>query len=180
MDRAKSSNFSNFPDFSIADLNPTERLIIKFVSRWKRSILPNTRDIATELNLPQSTVSSSLKRMKETKANDKLTKKSSTKKKNSDMSKLFEWEPHHGVALTAFGKKIAEHIEHHHHVMEIYLHKSLGLEKVQAHHESELLSLSLSCNLSNIIAEKFNLDIDSLSKLCICPEDHEKGCILGQ
>ena len=49
-----------FPDFSITNLNPTERQIIKFVFRWNKSMLPNTSDIATELNLPPSTVSSTL------------------------------------------------------------------------------------------------------------------------
>ena len=168
-----------FPDFSITNLNPTERQIIKFVFRWNKSMLPNTSDIATELNLPPSTVSSTLKRMKETGISNKGSKKSSPRRRNSDIAKLIEWEPHHGVVLTDFGKKVAEHIEHHHHVMELYLHESLGIDFEEAHQESELLGIVLSCKLKNIFMEKYNFNISTWDKKCICPDDAAKGCVLA-
>ena len=170
---------NDFPNFNIMELNPTERHIIKFVSRWDKAILPNTSDIAMELNLPLSTVSSTLKRMKDTASIKNDSKKISPRKRSSDIAKFFAWEPHHGVVLTEFGKKVAEHIEHHHHVMELYLHSTLGIDNQLAHEESELLSISLSCKLKNIIMDKFNFDLDTWNKKCICPDDLEKGCILS-
>lgn len=143
------------------DLNPTERQIIKFVYRWNKQMLPNTGDIAKQLNLPQSTVSSTLKRMKGT-----------DKKKG-----IFEWEPHHGVALSMAGKKIAEHIENHHHILEIFLHKSLELNEDQAHKESELLGISVSCDLTQIISNYYKISMDSLGEYCICPDDKEQECV---
>ena len=116
--------------YPINDLNPTERQIIKFVYRWNKQMLPNTRDIANQLNLPQSTVSSTLKRMKESK----------------DKHNIFEWEPHHGVALTSDGEGTAVHIENHHHILELFLHRSLDLDEHTAHQESELLGIAMSCN----------------------------------
>ena len=168
-----------FPDFSITNLNPTERQIIKFVFRWNKSMLPNTSDIATELNLPPSTVSSTLKRMKETGISNKGSKKSSPRRRNSDIAKLIEWEPHHGVVLTDFGKKVAEHIEHHHLVMVLFFQESLGIDFEEAHQESELLGIVLSCKLKNIIMEKYNFNISTWDKKCICPDDAAKGCVLA-
>ena len=153
---------NEFGEFKLTDLNTTERHIIKFVYHWKKQMPPNTRDISKGLNLPQSTISSTLKRMKDG---------------NKQKKDIFQYEPHHGVALTEeFGKEIAEHIEHHHHIMEIYLHKSLGLDEISSHQESELLGLSVSCNLTNIISEKYNINKEKLGQFCICPE--EKECVL--
>ena len=157
-----NDNAMNPDDFKITELNPTERQIIKFVYHWEKQMPPNTKDISKRLNFPQSTVSSTLKRMKETKQQKR---------------EIFQYEPHHGVALTEFGKKIAEHIEHHHHIMEIYLHKSLGLNEMVSHRESELLGISVSCNLTNIISEKYNITKDTLGQFCICPEDGNE-CVL--
>lgn len=154
-----TESLENFP---INELNPTERQIIKFVYRWNKQMLPNTGDIAKQLNLPQSTVTSTLKRMKGT-----------DKKKD-----IFTYEPHHGVSLTEYGKMVAVHIENHHHIMEIFLHKSLELDENQAHRESELLGLSVSCNLTNTISAYYNLSKDSLSKFCICPDHKQQECIL--
>ena len=147
--------------FPINDLNPTERQIIKFVYRWVNQMLPNTKDIAKNLNLPHSTVSSTLKRMK------------GTEKKKY----IFAWEPYHGVALTEEGKIIAEHIENHHHIMEIFLHKSLELDEIRSHKESELLGISVSCELTKTISDYYNITKDSLGKFCICPDDKEKECV---
>lgn len=146
------NSMKNFP---ITDLNPTERHIIKFVYRWKEPLPPNTRDIADQLKLPQSTVTSTLKRMK-----DSQTK-----------NEIFAWEPHHGVALTDIGKKTAEHIEHHHHMLEFFLHESLDIDEKMAHQESELLGVSVSCNLTEQIFKKF--PINDMGKSCICPDEEE-------
>lgn len=154
---------NEFGEFDITDLNPTERHIIKFVYHWDKQMPPNTRDISEGLNLPQSTVSSTLKRMKDTK---------------KDKKDIFQYEPHHGVALTDEGKQIAEHIEHHHHIMEIYLHESLGLDEINSHQESELLGISVSCNLTNIILKKYKLSKDSLGQFCICPDEKGTECVL--
>ena len=149
--------------FNINDLNPTERHIIKFVYHWNKQMPPNTRDISKGLYLPQSTVSSTLKRMKDG---------------NKQKKDIFQYEPHHGVALTGFGKEIAEHIEHHHHIMEIYLHKSLDLDEISSHEESELLGLSVSCNLTNLILKKYKLSKESLGQFCICPDEVGNECVL--
>ena len=154
-------NDTPFEKYPITDLNPTEREIIKFVYRWKKNYLPNSRDIAENLRLPQSTVSSTLKRMKDSK-----------KKKN-----IFEWEPHHGVELTEEGQIIAEHIENHHHIMEIFLHKALELDEHQAHKESESLGISVSCDLTKIISNYYKLTLESLGESCICPDDKEQECV---
>lgn len=147
--------------YPINDLNPTERQIIKFVYRWNKQIPPNTRDIANQLNLPQSTVTSTLKRMKDSKG------------KNN----IFDWEPHHGVALTSDGEGTAAHIENHHHILELFLHRSLDIDENMAHQESELLGIAMSCNLTEKIYEKYNLTIDDMAKSCICPDDDEEGCV---
>ncbi len=144
-------------NFPINDLNPTERQIIKFVYRWKEPIPPNTRDIADQLNVPQSTVTSTLKRMKD----------------SQNKNKIFAWEPHHGVALTEKGKGTAEHIENHHHILEFFLHKSLNLDGNIAHQESDLLGVSVSCNLTERIFEKYKISFDDIGKFCICPDETE-------
>lgn len=146
--------------FPLNELNSTERQIIKFVYRWDKQMPPNTRDIADHLNFPQSTVSSTLQRMKK-----------------SDKKDIFDWEPHHGIALTETGRNVAEHLENHHHIMEIFLHNSLELDEVRSHQESEILGLSVSCNLTKIISDYYNITKDSLGQSCICPDDKEKECV---
>lgn len=146
---------------SLIALNPTERQIIKFVYRWNGEDPPVTKIISEKLNIPHSTISSTLQRMQ----------------KDSKKSDLFDWKPHTPVALTQSGRNLAEHIEHHHHIMEIFLHKSLDLDENQSHQESELLGLSVSCNLAKTISAHFNLTKSTLGQFCICPDDKEQECV---
>ena len=162
--KSKNNTTRTINDLEIlTELNSTERQIVKFVYHWDKEIPPNTNDIYKGLKIKQSTISSTLKRMKESK---KLKKD------------IFNYKPHHDVTLTAYGKRIAEHLEHHHHIMEIYLHQSLGLDELVSHQESELLGLSVSCNLTNIISEKFNITKEKLGQYCICPEEKTSECVL--
>ena len=62
--------------------------------------------------------------------------------------------------------------------MEIYLHKSLDLDEISSHEESELLGLSVSCNLTNLILKKYKLSKESLGQFCICPDEVGNECVL--
>ena len=83
-------------------------------------------------------------------------------------SNILQWEPRHSIIITDLGKRVAEHIEQHHHVFELLLHDFLGLTKEEAHHESSEIGSSISCMVTKAIIKK--LKIESWEKKCICPE----------
>jgi DtxR family Mn-dependent transcriptional regulator len=146
-------------------LSTTEKILILAINRWNKDFAPNASDLAKEVNIPASTVTTSLKRMKDTVENSK-----GKRKKSSMLSLIFDWEPHHSITLTSFGKNVAEHIEKHHHILELFLFEDLKLSKTDAHNESEILGTMISCNITKAMNKKLKKEFTR--NTCICPEEN--------
>jgi len=100
-------------------------------------------DLAKTLELPHSTIGSSVKRLEE---------------KNYVVYKRYQ-----PVILSEKGKNLTIEILRHAQLMEILLHCELGLTKEEAHSESEKFNLLFSCNTINRICEKYKHP-----KECLC------------
>lgn len=137
-------------------LNPTERKLLIFLYRWNDTLPPNAGDVKQALSLPASTVSSTLRRLKEKTVEEPL----------------IYWEPRHSIQLTEHGQRTALHLDRHHHVLEFFLHHSLGMKVDEAHEEAEMLGLGTSCRLVQLIIDKHN--IDEWQNYCVCP--HHESC----
>ena len=149
-------------NFDLNQLNKNEMQIIKFVLKWNKPIAPNASDVSKGLDLPASTVLSTLKRMKQ--ADEK------NKRRAKEIALIFDWAPRHSITLTKFGQDIAKHIDLHHHIFELFLAEQLSIPKQEAHKESELMEINISCKLTDRIINKLNLI--QWEKLCICPEEN--------
>ncbi|MFW9822711.1 MAG: iron dependent repressor, metal binding and dimerization domain protein [Candidatus Thorarchaeota archaeon] len=115
-------------------------------------------DIARHFKLAHSTVGSSVKRLEE----EYLV-----------VYKRYQW-----VELTIKGKNIANELLRHAHLLELLLHKELGLTVEQANQESAKFNLLFSCDTINKICEKYNhpkmcpcgVEIN-ITPNCFCEED---------
>ena len=67
---------------------------------------------------------------------------------------LVEYEPYHGVQLTAAGERVALEVIRHHRLLESYLADALGMPWDQVHDEAEVLEHYISEDLERLIAEK--------------------------
>jgi DtxR family Mn-dependent transcriptional regulator len=67
---------------------------------------------------------------------------------------LLDYQKHHGVALTKDGRLMALEVIRHHRLIELFLHKALGLEWDEVHAEAEQLEHVLSERLEARIAER--------------------------
>jgi DtxR family Mn-dependent transcriptional regulator len=67
---------------------------------------------------------------------------------------LVEYEPYHGVRLTAAGERVALEVIRHHRLIESYLADALGMPWDQVHDEAEVLEHYISEDLERLIAEK--------------------------
>ena len=92
-------------------------------------------DIARKLNMFHSTIGSCIKRLEE---NGYVVYK--------------RYEP---VQLSNEGKNLANELIRHCQLLEVLLYNELGLDKEEAHTESEKFNLLLSCNTINKICEKY-------------------------
>lgn len=144
----------------LQQLTSTERAIISYVHSWNKEYPPNASDVKKGLNMPQSTVSTALKRMV-----------ASPYAKN----KIFDWSPRHSITITVFGTKIAQHISQHHHIFELFLHKELHLTKEEAHLESENIGNNISCKITSALVKK--MEKMPWSKNCVCPENYHQCAV---
>ncbi|MHA1194956.1 MAG: metal-dependent transcriptional regulator [Promethearchaeota archaeon] len=91
--------------------------------------------ISESINVKHSTVGSCVKRLME--------------------RGLVDYKPFHEVKLTDNGKELAIELERHAHLLELFLHKELGLTPQEALKESKKINLLLSCKIINKICEKY-------------------------
>ncbi|MHA2430558.1 MAG: metal-dependent transcriptional regulator [Promethearchaeota archaeon] len=102
-----------------------------------RSDLPlKVGSIAKNLNLPHSTLGSCIVRLQ-----------------NGD---LVKYKAYKEVILTEKGRELARELIRHAQLIELFLHKSLGLSIEEAHEESEKINFLFTCETVNRICEKFN------------------------
>ena len=92
-------------------------------------------EIAEQLNLPHSTVGSSVKRLEE--------------------EGCVFYRRYNPVKLTPKGRDLAIEIIRHAQLMEVLLYRELDLTAAEAHEESEKLNLLFSCNTINKICQKY-------------------------
>lgn len=102
--------------------------------------------VAKKLDIPHSTVGSSVKRLEE--------------------NGFVIYERYKPVILSKKGKEIAAELTRHARLLELLLHYELGLNPIDAHNESEKFHLLFSCNTINRICEKY-----SHPKECPCGEE---------
>ncbi len=93
-----------------------------------------TSALATMLGVSPGTVTTMVKRMAE--------------------SGLVEYEPYHGVRLTAAGERVALEVIRHHRLLESYLAEALGMPWDRVHDEAEVLEHYISEDLEQLIAQK--------------------------
>lgn len=67
---------------------------------------------------------------------------------------LVDYEPYHGVQLTAAGERLALEVLRHHRLLELYLAEHLGVPWDRVHEEAEALEHVLSADLEARIAAK--------------------------
>ena len=67
---------------------------------------------------------------------------------------LVRHEPYRGVRLTPKGVRVAQHLQRHHRLLELYLAEELGMSWDRVHKEAEVLEHVLSEELEALIAEK--------------------------
>jgi DtxR family transcriptional regulator, Mn-dependent transcriptional regulator len=65
---------------------------------------------------------------------------------------LVEYEPYHGVRLTAHGRRLALEVLRHHRLIELFLAEELGMPWDRVHAEAEVLEHVLSEELEQLIA----------------------------
>jgi len=110
-----------------------------FRGRRDRPVVPEgltTRDIADQLDLPQSTVATAVKRISER-----------------------DWVTHSKgmpVKTTEQGREVAKEKLRHHRLLEVMLAESLGITPDEAHNESVKLMLLTSCELIMSIEERYD------------------------
>ncbi|MFW9864727.1 MAG: metal-dependent transcriptional regulator [Candidatus Thorarchaeota archaeon] len=129
--------------------------IVRYLNKNKKR---KVGEIARHFMLAHSTVGSSVKRLEE---------------EDLVIYKRYQW-----VELTIKGNSIAIELSRHAHLLELLLHKELGLTVEQAHQESEKFNLLFSCDTINKICEKYNhpkicpcgVEINSTPN-CLCEED---------
>ncbi|MHA1913636.1 MAG: metal-dependent transcriptional regulator [Promethearchaeota archaeon] len=92
-------------------------------------------DISKILNIPHSTVGSSVKRLEE--------------------NGYVIYERYKPVNLSLKGINLAIELSRHARLLELLLYNELGLDPLAAHKESEKLNLLLSCNTINKICTKY-------------------------
>lgn len=93
-----------------------------------------TTALAKRLKVSSASVTSMLKKLKQT--------------------KLAQYTPYKGVRLTQGGEKIALEILRHHRLLELYLAEVVGMPWDQVHDEAEILEHALSEELEAILFEK--------------------------
>lgn len=93
------------------------------------------RNIADILNIPHSTTGSCVKRL--------------------ESERYLTYERKGPVTLTEKGQDMAIELLRHSQLLEVLLHKSLGLPIAEAHKESEKVNFLFSCETINKICEKF-------------------------
>lgn len=101
--------------------------------------------IAKKLNIPHSTIGSSIKRLEE-----------------MDYVIYKRYKP---VRLSKKGEDLGAELTRHAQLLEIFLYNELNLNKEEAHIESEKFHLLFSCNTINKICEKYGHP-----KSCPCGE----------
>lgn len=102
-----------------------------------RSDLPlKVGGIAKKLNLPHSTLGSCIVRLQS--------------------GDLVKYKAYKEVILTEKGRELARELIRHAQLIELFLHKSLGLSIEEAHKESEKINFLFTCGTINKICEKFN------------------------
>ncbi len=67
---------------------------------------------------------------------------------------LVEYEPYHGVRLTAQGRRVALEVLRHHRLLELFLAEELGMPWDRVHAEAEVLEHVLSEELEELIAAR--------------------------
>ncbi|MHA2289814.1 MAG: metal-dependent transcriptional regulator [Promethearchaeota archaeon] len=92
-------------------------------------------DIAKILQVPHSTIGSSVKRLEE--------------------KGYVVYERYKPVSLSLVGQNIAIELSRHARLFELLLYNELGLDPLEAHNESEKFNLLLSCNTINKICAKY-------------------------
>lgn len=92
-------------------------------------------EISRELDIPHSTIGSCVKRLEE-----------------NGFVVYNRYEPVH---LSNDGINLANELIRHCQLLEVLLFNELGLDKEEAHTESEKFNLLLSCNTINKICEKY-------------------------
>ncbi|MHA2030854.1 MAG: metal-dependent transcriptional regulator [Candidatus Kariarchaeaceae archaeon] len=95
-----------------------------------------TRIVAEELEMPQSTVATAVNRL--------------VKRGLVTHSKGLP------IMTTEDGREVAKEKLRHHRLLEVLFSRTLGLSPDDAHNESVKLMLLTSCNLVNIISQRFN------------------------
>ncbi len=120
-----------------------EYTVIKLLYRKKVPL--KVGKLAKELSIPHSTLGSCIARLK-TKG-------------------LVAYEAYREVELTSKGKDLAIELFRHARLLEIFLHKELGVKPELAHSESENLNLLFSCETINRICKKYKHP-----KKCPCGE----------
>ena len=135
-------------------LPETDKEVLQFLLEWIRPI--RIGDLKKQLDKPHSTVNSIIKRLKD---ND-----------------LVSWMRYGPVELTQKGRRVASHFSRHHRILELFLVDTLGLTVEEAHIESEIMSVNLTCNLVTKIGEYLTKKYGAIPKNCPCgepiPEDN--------
>ncbi|MFW9999567.1 MAG: metal-dependent transcriptional regulator [Candidatus Hodarchaeota archaeon] len=109
-------------------------LVIKFLFKSQNSLKIGA--LKKSLKIPHSTLGSCIKRL--------------------EQRNFVNYEPYHEVNLTKNGIELAKELNRHSRLLEVLLHKGLGLDPSKAHDESEKFSLLFSCETINKICEKYN------------------------
>ncbi|MHA1147801.1 MAG: metal-dependent transcriptional regulator [Promethearchaeota archaeon] len=107
--------------------------VLKLLQRENKPI--KVGDIARKLEIKHSTMGSCIKRLEE-----------------NGYVIYNRYEP---VYLSNKGRNLANELIRHCQLLEVLLFNELGLEKGEAHSESEKFNLLLSCNTVNKICEKY-------------------------
>ncbi len=128
-----------------------EYSVIEHLYRAKKPL--KIGKIAKDLKLPHSTIGSCVKRLEE--------------------RRYVRYDRYNPVYLSERGRELAIELIRHAQLLEILLHKSLGLTVEEANAESRKFNLLFSCNIINRICEKYNHP-----KNCPCGEEivNTKGC----